>query len=78
MAEATASTPQWLAAVEAPLERILSDSDLFFVLHSIRCQREKAKIQAWINLECAKAEAQSRKLEVKPDSLPSSCKILFY
>jgi hypothetical protein len=31
----------------------------------IRYQREEAKIQAWINLESAKAEAQSRKLEVK-------------
>ncbi|XP_066333901.1 vegetative cell wall protein gp1-like [Miscanthus floridulus] len=29
----------------------------------IRYQREEAKIQAWINLESAKAEAQSRKLE---------------
>ncbi|CAL4979753.1 unnamed protein product [Urochloa decumbens] len=31
----------------------------------IRYQREEAKIQAWVNLESAKAEAQSRKLEVK-------------
>jgi len=29
-----------------------------------RYQREEAKIQAWVNLENAKAEAQSRKLEV--------------
>jgi hypothetical protein len=31
------------------------------VLHSIRYQREEAKIQAGINLESAKAEAQSKK-----------------
>ncbi|KAG9459774.1 hypothetical protein H6P81_004282 [Aristolochia fimbriata] len=31
----------------------------------IRYQREEAKIQAWVNLQTAKAEAQSRKLEVK-------------
>ncbi|CAO2149757.1 unnamed protein product [Urochloa humidicola] len=31
----------------------------------IRYQREEAKIQAWVNLESAKAEAQSRKLEAK-------------
>ncbi|KAG1366386.1 hypothetical protein COCNU_13G001760 [Cocos nucifera] len=30
----------------------------------IRYQREEAKIQAWVNLESAKAEAQSRKLEI--------------
>jgi hypothetical protein len=29
-----------------------------------RYQREEAKIQAWVNLQNAKAEAQSRKLEV--------------
>lgn len=29
-----------------------------------RYQREEAKIQAWVNLQSAKAEAQSRKLEV--------------
>uniref|UniRef100_A0A453C9K1 Remorin C-terminal domain-containing protein n=1 Tax=Aegilops tauschii subsp. strangulata TaxID=200361 RepID=A0A453C9K1_AEGTS len=34
----------------------------------IRYQREEAKIQAWINLESAKAEAQSRKLEVRMKS----------
>ncbi|KAJ1408317.1 Remorin, C-terminal [Sesbania bispinosa] len=31
----------------------------------LRYQREEAKIQAWVNLQNAKAEAQSRKLEVK-------------
>jgi hypothetical protein len=34
------------------------------VFDLFRYQREEAKIQAWINLESAKAEAQSRKLEV--------------
>lgn len=29
-----------------------------------RYQREEAKIQAWVNLQSAKAEAESRKLEV--------------
>jgi hypothetical protein len=38
----------------------------------IRYQREEAKIQAWVNLESAKAEAQSRKLEVKPNSVVPS------
>lgn len=38
----------------------------------IRYQREEAKIQAWINLESAKAEAQSRKLEVKIQKMRSS------
>jgi Remorin, C-terminal region len=33
-------------------------------LFDYRYQREEAKIQAWVNLENAKAEAQSRKLEV--------------
>ena len=36
------------------------------------CNREEAKIQAWVNLESAKAEAQSRKLEVKPNLLVPS------
>uniref|UniRef100_M1AIQ0 DNA binding protein n=1 Tax=Solanum tuberosum TaxID=4113 RepID=M1AIQ0_SOLTU len=36
---------------------------LTFIL-SCRYQREEAKIQAWINLQNAKAEAQSKKLEV--------------
>ncbi|XP_052180761.1 uncharacterized protein LOC127793964 isoform X2 [Diospyros lotus] len=31
----------------------------------LRYQREEAKIQAWVNLQSAKAEAQSRKLEKK-------------
>lgn len=35
--------------------------NLFFFC---RYQREEAKIQAWVNLQNAKAEAQSRKLEV--------------
>ena len=30
----------------------------------VRYQREEAKIHAWLNLQTAKAEAQSRKLEV--------------
>nr|KAJ0210757.1 hypothetical protein LSAT_V11C400193250 [Lactuca sativa] len=36
-----------------------------------RYQREEAKIQAWVNLENAKAEAQSRKLEVKIQKIRS-------
>lgn len=36
----------------------------FLILLHCRYQREEAKIQAWVNLESAKAEAQSRKLEV--------------
>ncbi|EAY81650.1 hypothetical protein OsI_36820 [Oryza sativa Indica Group] len=35
-------------------------------------EREEAKIQAWINLESAKAEAQSRKLEVKIQKMRSN------
>ncbi|XP_019196288.1 PREDICTED: uncharacterized protein LOC109190269 [Ipomoea nil] len=31
----------------------------------LRYQREEAQIQAWVNLQSAKAEAQSKKLEVK-------------
>ncbi|KAL0917281.1 hypothetical protein M5K25_012332 [Dendrobium thyrsiflorum] len=38
----------------------------------IRYQREEAKIQAWVNLQTAKAEAQSRKLEVKIQKMRSS------
>ncbi|CAO2149754.1 unnamed protein product [Urochloa humidicola] len=38
----------------------------------IRYQREEAKIQAWVNLESAKAEAQSRKLEVKIQKMRSN------
>lgn len=34
------------------------------VIWVYRYQREEAKIQAWVNLQNAKAEAQSRKLEV--------------
>ncbi|KAL5698584.1 hypothetical protein ACHQM5_029602 [Ranunculus cassubicifolius] len=37
----------------------------------IRYQREEAKIQAWVNLQSAKAEAQSRKLEVKIQKMRS-------
>ncbi|XP_010501050.1 PREDICTED: uncharacterized protein LOC104778323 [Camelina sativa] len=37
-----------------------------------RYQREEAKIQAWVNLENAKAEAQSRKLEVKIQKMRSN------
>ncbi|CAL0307908.1 unnamed protein product [Lupinus luteus] len=37
----------------------------------LRYQREEAKIQAWINLQNAKAEAQSRKLEVKIQKMRS-------
>ncbi|KAI3741796.1 hypothetical protein L1987_59473 [Smallanthus sonchifolius] len=32
-------------------------------------QREEAKVQAWVNLQKAKAEAQSRKLEVRPQTI---------
>ncbi|KAJ0988518.1 hypothetical protein J5N97_006874 [Dioscorea zingiberensis] len=38
----------------------------------IRYQREEAKIQAWVNLQNAKAEAQSRKLEVKIQKMRSN------
>nr|CAD1822560.1 unnamed protein product [Ananas comosus var. bracteatus] len=38
----------------------------------IRYQREEAKIQAWVNLQNAKAEAQSRKLEVKIQKMKSN------
>ncbi|WOL09392.1 hypothetical protein Cni_G18145 [Canna indica] len=38
----------------------------------IRYQREEAKIQAWVNLHNAEAEAQSRKLEVKIQKMRSN------
>ncbi|KAF8401166.1 hypothetical protein HHK36_014470 [Tetracentron sinense] len=38
----------------------------------IRYQREEAKIQAWVNLQSAKAEAQSKKLEVKIHKMRSN------
>ncbi|KAG8643172.1 uncharacterized protein LOC110626011 isoform X2 [Manihot esculenta] len=38
----------------------------------LRYQREEAKIQAWLNLQTAKAEAQSRKLEVKVQKMRSN------
>ncbi|KAL5757274.1 hypothetical protein ACOSP7_019885 [Xanthoceras sorbifolium] len=38
----------------------------------LRYQREEAKIQAWVNLQNAKAEAQSRKLEVKIQKMRSN------
>ncbi|XP_027125484.1 uncharacterized protein [Coffea arabica] len=38
----------------------------------IRYQREEAKIQAWVNLQRAKAEAQSRKLEMKVEKMRSN------
>lgn len=38
----------------------------------LRYQREEAKIQAWVNLQCAKAEAESRKLEVKIQKMRSN------
>ncbi|XP_009596388.1 uncharacterized protein [Nicotiana tomentosiformis] len=38
----------------------------------LRYQREEAKIQAWINLQNAKAEAQSKKLEVKIQRMRSN------
>ncbi|KAI3871187.1 hypothetical protein MKW98_015087 [Papaver atlanticum] len=37
-----------------------------------RYQREEAKIQAWVNLQNAKAEAQSKKLEVKIQRMRSN------
>ncbi|XP_047342745.1 uncharacterized protein DDB_G0284459 [Impatiens glandulifera] len=37
----------------------------------LRYQREEAKIQAWVNLQNAKAEARSRKLEVKIQKMRS-------
>ncbi|KAL0414995.1 UNVERIFIED_CONTAM: hypothetical protein Slati_3331400 [Sesamum latifolium] len=37
-----------------------------------RYQREEAKIQAWVNLQSAKAEAESRKLEVKIQKMRSN------
>ncbi|KAL7601956.1 hypothetical protein Lser_V15G25377 [Lactuca serriola] len=39
--------------------------------YCIRYQMEEAKIQAWVNLEKAKAEAESRKLEVKIEKMRS-------
>ncbi|GAB4841911.1 hypothetical protein Ancab_011867 [Ancistrocladus abbreviatus] len=39
--------------------------------YCLRYQREEAKIQAWVNLQSAKAEAQSRKLEVKIQKMRS-------
>ncbi|XVF27147.1 hypothetical protein REPUB_Repub14bG0081500 [Reevesia pubescens] len=38
----------------------------------MRYQREEAKIQAWVNLQSAKAEAQTRKLEVKIQKMRSN------
>ncbi|KAJ8465638.1 hypothetical protein OPV22_028190 [Ensete ventricosum] len=38
----------------------------------LRYQKEEAKIQAWLNLQNAKAEAQSRKLEVKIQKMRSN------
>ncbi|XP_043712344.1 uncharacterized protein LOC122661094 [Telopea speciosissima] len=38
----------------------------------LRYQREEAKIQAWVNLQNAKAEAQSKKLEVKIQKMRSN------
>ncbi|GLT46187.1 hypothetical protein SLA2020_199610 [Shorea laevis] len=38
----------------------------------LRYQREEAKIQAWVNLQSAKAEAQSRKLEMKIQKMRSN------
>ncbi|PHU24802.1 hypothetical protein BC332_09909 [Capsicum chinense] len=40
--------------------------------YCLRYQREEAKIQAWINLQNAKAEAQSKKLEVKIQKMRSN------
>ncbi|GMH03844.1 hypothetical protein Nepgr_005683 [Nepenthes gracilis] len=41
------------------------------IKYCLRYQREEAKIQAWINLQSARAEAQSRKLEVKIQKMRS-------
>ncbi|XP_050232104.1 uncharacterized protein LOC126680884 [Mercurialis annua] len=38
----------------------------------LRYQREEAQIQAWLNLQTAKAEAQSKKLEVKIQKMRSN------
>ncbi|XP_061340935.1 uncharacterized protein LOC133287359 [Gastrolobium bilobum] len=38
----------------------------------LRYQREEARIQAWVNLQNAKAEARSRKLEVKIQKMRSN------
>ncbi|XP_023525114.1 uncharacterized protein LOC111788816 isoform X1 [Cucurbita pepo subsp. pepo] len=40
--------------------------------NSFRYQREEARIQAWVNLQNAKAEAQSKKLEVKIERMRSN------
>ncbi|XP_019193240.1 PREDICTED: uncharacterized protein LOC109187494 isoform X2 [Ipomoea nil] len=40
--------------------------------HCLRYQRELAKIQAWVNLQNAKSEAQSKKLEVKIQKMRSN------
>ncbi|GMH17560.1 hypothetical protein Nepgr_019401 [Nepenthes gracilis] len=39
--------------------------------YCLRYQAEEAKIQAWVNLQSAKAEAQARKLEVKIQKMRS-------
>ncbi|KAF3787434.1 hypothetical protein EJ110_NYTH14950 [Nymphaea thermarum] len=38
----------------------------------IRCRREEAKIQAWINLQDAKAEAELKKMELKIEKMRSN------
>ncbi|KAJ8756162.1 hypothetical protein K2173_024709 [Erythroxylum novogranatense] len=40
--------------------------------YCLRYQREEAKIQAWVNLQSAQAEAESRKLEVKIEKMRSN------
>ncbi|KAE9595861.1 hypothetical protein Lal_00030778 [Lupinus albus] len=40
--------------------------------YCLRYQREEARIQAWVNLQNAKAEAHSRKLEVKIQKMRSN------
>ncbi|KFK35691.1 hypothetical protein AALP_AA4G024600 [Arabis alpina] len=64
--------------IESELQRSVSESKVTLWDHEDdkikfcqRYQREEAKIQAWVNLQNAKAEAQSRKLEVKIQKMRS-------
>ncbi|CAN8288062.1 unnamed protein product [Cochlearia groenlandica] len=65
--------------VESDLRRSVSDSKAKLwddeedqIKFCQRYQREEAKIKAWVNLQNAKAEAQSRKLEVKIQKMRSN------
>lgn len=49
---------------DVKIQLILKLGFFLLLVNILRYQREEAKIQAWVNLQNAKAEAQSRKLEV--------------